>query len=296
MKTVEMQRVVYHLPWYSRLSQHHLRRHLKKLQRKNRSKNYPLLACVPSDAVGQWIVLNGLYEEELLISFKKVFNHYLAKFKQQTLIDVGANIGNHALFFSCYFKEIIAFEPNPTALKLLETNIFLNQTKNIHVIPVGLSSESDTLPFFENPENLGGSGFNLENSHATVSKQLDVEKGDTLLYRDFKSSSIGIIKLDIEGFELHALQGLKQTLIRHQPIILFEAHTSQGKAGSQAIFDYLTQLHYAYFYTLERKKLNTGLISFFTRLLKGYEIIISPLTKPENRFYSLIIATTAPLE
>lgn len=296
MKSCEVQRVVYHLSWYSRFSQHHLRRYLKKVQKKNRLKNYPQLACVPSDAIGQWIVLNGLYEEELLISFETVFKHCLTKFKQLTFIDVGANIGNHALFFSPYFKEVIAIEPNPTALKLLETNIFLNQTKNIHIVPIGLSNESGTLPFVENSENLGGSKFNLKCSHTTAYKQLNVEKGDAILYRDFKTSSIGIIKLDIEGFELQALQGLKQTLIHYQPIVFFEAHTSQGETGSQAIFDYLTQLHYAYFYTIERKKLNTGLISSFIRLLKGYEIVLSPLTRPKNQFYSLIIATTAPLE
>ncbi len=53
------------------------------------------------------------------------------------------------------------------------------------------------------------------------------------------------MKLDIEGLELAALQGLKQTLIHHQqPIIFFESYTSQGEMDSQAIFDYLTQLHY----------------------------------------------------
>jgi FkbM family methyltransferase len=296
MKSSEIQRVVYHLPWYSRFSQHHLRRYLKKVQRKNRLKNYPQLACVPSDAIGQWIVLNGLYEEELLISFETVFKHYLAKFKQQTFIDVGANIGNHSLFFSRYFKEVIAFEPNPTALKLLETNIFLNQTKNIHMAPIGLSNESGTLPFIENSENLGGSKFNLKCPHTATYKKLNVEKGDTILYRDFKASSIGIIKLDIEGFELQALQGLKQTLIQYQPVVLFEAHTSQGETGSQAIFDYLSPLHYAYFYTLERKKLNSGLINLLVRLLSGYEIVLRPLTRPKNQFYSLIIATTTPLE
>ncbi|OIZ99956.1 hypothetical protein BEV13_04670 [Rickettsiella grylli] len=293
----EKQRVVYHWPWYSRFFQHHLRRYLKRLQKKNRLKNYPQLACVPSDAIGQWIVLKGLYEEELLISFGIVFKHYLNRFKQQTLLDVGANIGNHTLFFSRYFKEIIAFEPNPTALKLLETNIFLNQTKNISVIPVGLSNHSGTLPFIEDPENLGGSRFECKKAHTTPFKRhyIDVEKGDTLLHQHFHASSIGAIKLDIEGFEMYALQGLKQTLMHHQPIIFFETHTAEGETGAQAIFDYLTQLNYAYFYTIEPRKCN-GLIRFFIRLLKGYEIIITPLIRPENRFYSLIIATTTPLE
>lgn len=50
------------------------------------------------------------------------------------------------------------------------------------------------------------------------------------------------------------------------------------------------------FYSLERKKLTTSLTGFLTRLIKGYEIIINRLIKPEKRFYSLIIATTDPLE
>lgn len=296
MESSKIQQVVYHLPWYSRFSQHHLGCFLRKIHKKNRLKNYPQLACVPSDAIGHSIVLNGLYEEEFLISFETIFRHHLEKFKQQTFIDVGANIGNHALFFSRYFKEIIVFEPNPIALKLLDTNIFLNQTKNIHVIPLGLSNESGTLPFFEDPENLGGSGFSIKKYHSVSKQKLNIEKGDTILYRDYKSSSIGVMKLDIEGLELPALQGLKQTIIHHQPIIFFESHTSQGEMGSQAIFDYLTQLHYAYFYTLERKKLTTSLTGFFTRLIKGYEIVINPLIRPEDRFYSLIIATTTSLE
>lgn len=149
MKSSKIQRVVYHLPWYSRFSQHPLGCYLRKIHKKNRLKNYPQLACVPSDYIGQSIVLNGLYEEEFLISFETIFRHLLEKFKLQTFIDVGANIGNHALFFSQYFKEIIAFEPNPTALKLLDINVFLNQTKNIRIVPVGLSNNSGTLPFFE---------------------------------------------------------------------------------------------------------------------------------------------------
>lgn len=115
------------------------------------------------------------------------------------------------------------------------------------ILRIGLSNNSGTLPFFEDPENLGASGFNLKNYHSVSQQKLNLEKGDTILYRDFKSSSIGVIKLDIEGLELAALQGLKQTLIQHQPIIFFEAHTSQGEMGSQAIFDYLTELNYAYF-------------------------------------------------
>lgn len=289
--------LTFHLPWYKRFSEHILRLYLRKRQKQVRLKNYPQLACVPSDAIGQWIVIHGLYEEKLLLSlFNIVFQEFLPRFKEQAVIDGGANIGNHALFFSRYFKQVIAFEPNPSALKLLDTNIFLNKTKNIHVIPLGLSNKSATLPFHENPENLGGSGFSLQNPpFSKPTQHLSVEKGDNLLAQQTKTIPIALIKLDIEGYELNALQGLEKTIKQYQPIILFEAHTSQGKKGAKAIFNYLSQHNYFYFYTIvEKKRHPFFLIGFFERL-KGYKLLLEPIYEPEDRYYSLIIATTVAL-
>lgn len=294
MQTKTIKTIIHYPSFYTQRAERALFRRLLKLNKKIRLKNYPLLACIPSDIVGQWITLHGLYEEELLLGlFNIVFRDLLPQFKKQTAIDGGANIGNHTLFFSRYFKQIIAFEPNPTALKLLDTNIFLNKTKNIQVIPVGLSNQANILPFFENPENLGGSGFNFDPSFATDT-QLRVEKGDSLL-QNIQTTPIGLIKLDIEGHELNALQGLEETIKTHQPIILFETHTSEGKQGSKAIFNYLSQHKYNYFYTIEQKDPHPFFLVRFFEKLKGYEIVLKQMSEPEDRFYSLIIATSNPL-
>lgn len=288
--------ILYPLPWHNRFSDHILKILLRKRQRKVRLKNYPLLACVPSDAVGQWIVMHGLYEENLLISlFSTVFQDFFLQFKEKAVIDGGANIGNHALFFSRYFKQVIAFEPNPSSLKLLDANIFFNKTKNIQVIPVGLSNKSAILPFFEDPKNLGGSGFNFKNPTNTPVQHLHVEKGDILLEQNIENIPIALIKLDIEGDELNALQGLEKTICAHQPIILFEAHTSQGKKGSKAIFNYLSQHNYTYFYTVEPKKPHPSRLIKFFEGIKGYPILLNRIHEPEDRYYSLIIATPNPL-
>ena len=252
--------LTHRLPLYKRVPERLFKLSLQKRNKKIRLKNYPLIACVPSDAIGKHIVLDGLFEEELLhCLFTKVFSkENLMHFKQQAVIDGGANIGNHALFFSRYFKEVIAIEPNPTALKLLDTNIFINKAKNIRVIPLGLSNRPAILPFFEDSQNLGGSGFNVKKSVFEVKEPLQpqslcVEKGDILLEKNQITTPIGLIKLDIEGYELNALKGLEKTIANYQPIILFETHTSEGKMGSKAIFNYLSQLNYSYFYTIERK-------------------------------------------
>ncbi|MDQ8038875.1 MAG: FkbM family methyltransferase [Rickettsiella sp.] len=290
--------------FYTQHSERALYRNITKRHEKVRAKNYPLIACVPSDILGRWIVFNGLYEEELLISlFEKVFNHSdLQRFKQTTVIDGGANVGNHSLFFSRYFKQVISFEPNPNALKLLDTNIFLNKTKNIQVIPVGLSNETKILPFFDNKISLGASAFIAENplfEQQEPSQHLNVEKGDMLLEQhilEHESITISLIKLDVEWYELKALQGLEKTILKHQPIILFEANNSEGETGSKAVFNFLRQHNYAYFYTIEQKKRHPFFLIRFIEKLKGYEIVLNQIQEPEDRRYPLIIAMTTELK
>lgn len=179
-------------------------------------------------------------------------------------------------------------------------NIFLNKTKNVHVIPVGLSNQSAVLPFDEDSENLGGSGFNLKikPSIKLPTQHLKVEKGDTLLEQqklNIENIPLALIKLDIEGHELSALQGLEKTIRKHQPIILFEAHASKGEHGSEAIFRYLKQHNYTNFYTIEEKKAHPFFLIRFIEKLKGREIVLNQISTPQDRYYSLIIAMTTPL-
>ena len=67
-------------------------------------------------------------------------------FNGGTYIDVGANIGNHAVYFgqlpNC--SKVLAFEPNPASLRLLKINVLLNHLdEKIEVHPYALG-QSDT--------------------------------------------------------------------------------------------------------------------------------------------------------
>ena len=48
-------------------------------------------------------------------------------------IDVGANIGNHSIFFSKFFKKVYSFEPQESVFKLLENNVNMNNLENIKI-------------------------------------------------------------------------------------------------------------------------------------------------------------------
>jgi FkbM family methyltransferase len=138
-------------------------------------------------------------------------------------IDIGANTGQHSLFMSRYAKTVHAFEPWEPVLKKFRHALEINGVKNVVIHPYGIGEESSKKPFFQPGEkNLGtGSfveGFHRENKPAG---ELAIEKGDDAFAKE-NISAVTLIKMDIEGYEGPALAGIKNTLIKQRPIILFE--------------------------------------------------------------------------
>jgi FkbM family methyltransferase len=101
-----------------------------------------------------------------------------------------------------------------------------NGIRNIRIHAYGLGAENSKRPFFKPADiNLGtGSfveGFKPENTHEG---QLEIQKGDDAFNKE-EIRLVSVIKMDIEGYEKPALEGLRNTLLRHRPIIVFELTT-----------------------------------------------------------------------
>jgi len=88
--------------------------------------------------------------------------------------------------------------------------------------PVGLGAKTGTLPFVADvPGNLGSAHFQEQESDETIF--LDVVRGDSYII-ELGIKDIDFIKIDVEGFELEVLQGLRKTIERYRPILTFEYH------------------------------------------------------------------------
>ena len=59
-------------------------------------KKYPPMAVFAHDYIGAYINVFGMYERDLLESLVPLIERYG---KDSAVLDVGANIGNHAVFF-----------------------------------------------------------------------------------------------------------------------------------------------------------------------------------------------------
>ncbi|MFU1476851.1 FkbM family methyltransferase [Roseovarius sp. C7] len=142
------------------------------------------------------------------------------------VIDIGSNIGNHAIYFATRMQaaRVVLVEPNPLALAPLVANVLLNKLGHVidmGALGVGLSDRSE-----------GGFGMKRHDRNLGATKmrpgkgQIEVHAGDDL----FADEAPDLIKIDVEGMEIKVLSGLKKTIARHRPVILVEVDEENAGA------------------------------------------------------------------
>jgi len=167
------------------------------------------------------IFYNGAYEKPNLFLLRDVMRSAYAN--QGIFIDIGANTGQHSLFMSRYSKEVHAFEPWEPVLKRFRRMVEKNNIKNISIHAYGLGDANSKKPFFKPDEKNLGTGSFVEGFRQTNSYdgELEIQKGDDAFGKE-GIKSVSIVKMDIEGYEKPALKGMRNTLNKHRPIMVFE--------------------------------------------------------------------------
>jgi FkbM family methyltransferase len=233
----------------------------------------------PGQYLDQCIYVDGAYERRFLDFLRRNLP------PGGVMLDVGANIGNHAVYLSDLFDEVHCFEPSPKIAARLSGNVRLNGLSNVHVHRVGLGAAEALLPFEEVAENLGLSRFDPNGE----GPRLAITIGDKWV-SDRGLERVDFIKIDVEGFELEVLKGLRQTIERFSPVIAFEYF---GREPWDAFLDLLPG------YQIQEPQFTAegGWIAKLRHLLKyGDNAPSLPVTTPERRFYPYLLATPAPTD
>ena len=149
-----------------------------------------------------------------------------------SFVDVGANTGIYTLSVAaCHpFARCHAFEPAPSIADLLLRNISLNPHLKSRIRPhtVGLSSRSGSATFHQ-----------TINDHGFVSTSSSLHAPSDLSYSEYPvqlrrlddqafEHEIRLLKVDVEGHELDVLEGGRETIRNHRPVIIFEVLDSDG--------------------------------------------------------------------
>ncbi len=144
---------------------------------------------------------------------------------------------------SKYAAEIHAFEPWDPVLKRFQEMVRLNHIENIVLHPYGIGDSNSKKAFYKPPQdNLGTgsfvSGFKGDN---TYEGELEIQIGDDAVKRS-GLKSVDLIKMDIEGYEKLALEGLRKTLRTYRPIVEFELSIDPKGSISIKTFSELVSL------------------------------------------------------
>ncbi len=167
--------------------------------------------------------------------------------KLNTVFDVGAHRGETVFFFVKRFevKSIFAFEPLEKNYSYLKKNISNINNKNsktkINIFNFALGEKNQKKIMKEMLETSSSTFrninketkyyrrknfflyFNFNRSKNTYSeKKVSMKKGDSFVLEK-EISSIDLLKIDTEGYELQVLYGLRKTL-KNVKAILFEHH------------------------------------------------------------------------
>ena len=205
--------------------------------------------------------------------------------REKVALDIGANIGNHSLFFSDLFKRVIAFEPNPVARRLLQLNVEMNDIANIEVRSVGLSDRSGQATLAFEYDNLGAATACGPGGDPEIQRsQIELVVGDEAIDH---SEPIGFIKIDVEGAEEAVLTGLKNIIHKHHPVVMLEQWEGaiDKSSGTSPASNFLRALGYSA-WELKPTLPFRGQLGKLTSLLMGRtEFRLEPVQRLEKRDY-----------
>jgi FkbM family methyltransferase len=155
-----------------------------------------------------------LYEENALID---IFSRGL---KRGMVIDVGANIGNHTVFFGKVLnRRVMALEPYEKAFRVLERNVELNGlSKRVMVLRKAAGRSAGRGRLEIPPEGNWGKARLLPEHDGAI----EIIRLDDLKLR----GPVALVKIDVEGMEADVLEGARRLLKRKQPVIYVEAQTA----------------------------------------------------------------------
>ncbi len=164
------------------------------------------------------------------------------------VLDIGAHVGLHTLRLARRAGSagrIVAVEPSPANAALLKTHLAWNGFANVEVVEAAVGQRPGEIEFACLSDALDPGSFANSLAYDIGGSRVKV-RVTTIddLCRDLVPD---LIKIDIEGAEMQAIIGGRQTLLRHHPLLLVaihpEAMASLGATPAQLI-DALAALGY----------------------------------------------------
>jgi len=175
-----------------------------------------------------WV--RGEFFEQRMLEY--IYWHYVGG----VFVDVGAALGNHSLFFAsfCAPKYVIAIEPRAESCKRQRALYQLNGVeRRVHVHNCAVSDKPSIM-------GLEHFGPNLGQFRLVPGEDVKVETLDIIMAME-QARPVRVVKIDVEGHELHVLRGAEMLLSQQRPALFIEIRSRQRYAD---VTKYLARFGY----------------------------------------------------
>jgi FkbM family methyltransferase len=154
-------------------------------------------------------------------------------------IDCGANIGVHTLEWAAAMTgwgEVVAIEAQERIYYALAGNIALNNCFNAIAIHGAVSAEPGVMkipcPDYQTPGSFGSLELKQRPDNEFIGQSIDYSDDKMAPVQKvpldaLNLSRVDLIKIDVEGMEIEALEGARNMIDAHHPILLIE-HVKSG--------------------------------------------------------------------
>ena len=174
-------------------------------------KEFVINALAADDHISKAIRESGLFYEFEMLNYLRLYGS-----KGGCAIDVGANIGNHSIFFSAFLADyVISIEANVDLIPVLKKNLLANKC-SYEVVSSAVGAELGSGKIYFPLENNIGAGRVSKGSG-----DIEITTLDTVS----PTEGVFLVKIDVEGMEMDVLLGAQELIASQRPDLIVEAPT-----------------------------------------------------------------------
>lgn len=162
-----------------------------------------------ADPISQVVMANKIWDEEVWNWCKQHL------YPHKVFYDVGAFFGQMSVMASPLVRKVVAFECNPLIYDCLVVN-----AKGSNITTIGApvwSKRGVEFTMQAQPPQYASRGA------LRVEPQKNGRCGRSILIDDlFRREPVSCMKIDVQGSDLHAMMGARETIMKDRPAIIFE--------------------------------------------------------------------------
>ena len=187
--------------------------------------------------------------------YQEVFVDQTYRFDADTpspfILDCGAHIGVSVLYFKTRYPHarIVAFEPNPSAFKLLATNLRRNGVSDVELVNAAVADTEGSINFYTEKGGRrrwtwGGAGvknaWQQQGDYRTI--RVPAVRLSSSIDRD-----VDLLKLDVEGMESVVLDEIEHRLGLVKALVVeFHGSSTNPRNSLEHVLDLLTRNGFDY--------------------------------------------------